>query len=837
MIHRLWVLLFVICFIVVKGFAQRTQYIVIIVVDGARYTETFGDSTHSFIPFIWGELAPQGVVYSNYYNDGKTQTNPGHASILSGVWQYISNDGSEYSHSPSIFEYIRSQKNIPEAALWVALGKDKLNVLAHSSHPEYGAGASVRTSLDPSDDALTMENVRYVLLNHKSRITIANFAKTDIEGHAGSWENYTGGIKRADSLIAELWRWIQADPTLKNKTTMIVTNDHGRHTTDFVNHGDGCEGCRHIMLMILGPDTPKGIVDPLLSSQIDIAKTVAKMMRFSAPLAQGKVLASAVAAASNISLSLTNAPAGKISGDYLLQWSAGASAESLSTLIEYSNDGGTSWNHLHTIPGKDSSYLWNTKGLKDGTRYRIRIEITGDTTYGTAASQQNFTIDNPGNGAPDIQLTYPDRNVILSGTVQVQWEAADAEGDQLTMTISGSTDNGVTWLPISAGLQNTGSYSWQTEPFANSKSFRLKITCYDDSTSTMIISTLFEIENLRKKAMSMMRTVGNGNGIISANVCLQEQLTGDAYRVSFSDGPFAGKRYSIRNMTKNIDLLSNIQFPGDGSEGPLFDGLRLAITDYPEPVHNPDSTLWTIGNSPLFVVVNLPEINLPDGNIQALPEAADYEIRISGTIVDTSKDYLGAFPTPMYFTVVNTTTNHKVPIVLTELSPDGKFSFGDDLYFFMKDSTGKEVLSWELFVNGEPDDALPLPGDIFRVATTKPITSADVYEFVGAVTSVPAHSGGPGDFSLSQNYPNPFNPSTTIRCNVPIASHLRLELYDVLGRRVNTYFDGIVAKGPHTFVIDGSSLSSGTYFLRMTASGVTNRDRIVSRVLRMVLMR
>jgi hypothetical protein len=819
--------------------AQKTRHVVIVVIDGARYSETFGDSTHALIPYLWNELGPQGVIYTRYYNDGKTQTNPGHASVLCGTYQYISNDGSEYSHSPSIFEYFRKQKNLPVTDCWVALGKDKLNVLANSNHPDYGAlyGASVRASTSPADDHMTMENVKNVLLNNRSRITIANFASTDVDAHAGSWEKYTASIKRADSLVAVLWRFVQDDPGLKNRTTLIVTNDHGRHTGDFTNHGDGCDGCRHIMLMVLGPDTPDGVIDSTLYGQVDIAPTVGTMMRFTTPLAAGKVIGSAVASAANVSLTLTNAPAAKIAGNVPLTWSVGAVHETVSTLIEYSRDDGRSWLELKNTTARDSLFLWNTTLVPDGTRYRLRIQIFGDTTYGIVQTLQSFIVDNPGNGAPDAVLLSPNRNIIVSGTQQITWAAADAEGDPLTVSLSGSTDNGITWNSIVAGYANSGSIDWNTLQFANSKSFLIKLICSDGGASTTVLSPRFEVENKRPNIQSLKQTAGTGNGVVTANVCEAGQLTGNTYRISFTDGIFASKRYSIFNVTATSVLLTNVPFPGDGSEGPLFDGIRIAVTDYEEPTHNKDSTGWIKGSSTLFSKVLLPELVLPEGNVQALPEAADYEIRISNTVIDTSKEYFGAMPTPLYYTVYNTSAQRKTSIVLSELSPDGKLSFGDDLYLFKQDSSGKEVLTWEIFMDGESGSVLPVGGDVFRIATFKPITGNDRFEFSTAVASVPEWNGLPRQYSLSQNYPNPFNPATTIVAELPAAGIVTVKVYDMLGREINTVVNRHLPAGLHQFQLNASMLSSGIYFYRLISISSDGSVQWFSPVHKMVFLK
>ncbi|HXG01086.1 MAG TPA: T9SS type A sorting domain-containing protein [Bacteroidota bacterium] len=74
----------------------------------------------------------------------------------------------------------------------------------------------------------------------------------------------------------------------------------------------------------------------------------------------------------------------------------------------------------------------------------------------------------------------------------------------------------------------------------------------------------------------------------------------------------------------------------------------------------------------------------------------------------------------------------------------------------------------------------------------------------------------PRVFQLLPNYPNPFNPTTTIRFAVEASAPATLELYDVLGQRVATLFDGLAEAGRYYRVnVDGSKLSSGTYIYRL----------------------
>jgi hypothetical protein len=91
------------------------------------------------------------------------------------------------------------------------------------------------------------------------------------------------------------------------------------------------------------------------------------------------------------------------------------------------------------------------------------------------------------------------------------------------------------------------------------------------------------------------------------------------------------------------------------------------------------------------------------------------------------------------------------------------------------------------------------------------------------VTGVLYQSTLPTVFALHQNYPNPFNPNTSIRFDLPKASHVVLKIYDMLGREVRTLEQGDYTAGFFNVVWDGrndngNSVSSGIYTYRLTAT-------------------
>jgi len=93
----------------------------------------------------------------------------------------------------------------------------------------------------------------------------------------------------------------------------------------------------------------------------------------------------------------------------------------------------------------------------------------------------------------------------------------------------------------------------------------------------------------------------------------------------------------------------------------------------------------------------------------------------------------------------------------------------------------------------------------------------------------PVGTDDPGEqplaFELHQNYPNPFNPETTISFTLPEQEQVRLEVYDITGRRVATLADGPMPAGHHSVRFDAgnhTSMSSGVYLYRIRAGDRTD---------------
>ena len=94
-------------------------------------------------------------------------------------------------------------------------------------------------------------------------------------------------------------------------------------------------------------------------------------------------------------------------------------------------------------------------------------------------------------------------------------------------------------------------------------------------------------------------------------------------------------------------------------------------------------------------------------------------------------------------------------------------------------------------------------------------------------TAVDGSEGQISTFELYQNFPNPFNPTTTIAYQLPVRTHVRLGIFNVLGQEVMALQNGEYAAGPHVVRFDASGLPSGVYFYRLEAGVFTQTRKCV----------
>jgi hypothetical protein len=303
------------------GMAQqrKTENVFIITLDGFRWQELFMGADSALIqdkkytpdsleirslfwmkspeerrkkllPFFWTTLATGGQLYGNRkFNNNVDCSNkmwfsyPGYSEILCGFVddERINSNDKIDNPNVTVLEFLnRTQEyggKVAAFASWdvipyvvnekrsgvpvnggYELAKDKnlseREIFLNELQPKIpGHWGSVR------QDAFTHYYAMEYLKKHKPKVLYISYGETDDFAHDGRYDQYLKSAYRTDQFIQELWQWVQSQPGYKNKTTFLITTDHGRGTEPverWKSHGDEIPGADQIWLAVIGPDTP-----------------------------------------------------------------------------------------------------------------------------------------------------------------------------------------------------------------------------------------------------------------------------------------------------------------------------------------------------------------------------------------------------------------------------------------------------------------------------------------------------------------------------------------------------------------------------------------------------
>jgi len=92
-------------------------------------------------------------------------------------------------------------------------------------------------------------------------------------------------------------------------------------------------------------------------------------------------------------------------------------------------------------------------------------------------------------------------------------------------------------------------------------------------------------------------------------------------------------------------------------------------------------------------------------------------------------------------------------------------------------------------------------------------------------------------YQLYQNYPNPFNPSTTIKFDIPVSSHVKIKIYDMLGREIVVLVNGQFPAGTHSVIWNSMGYASGIYFYKIETTCPENSGKGYKAFKKMVFLR
>jgi len=191
---------------------------------------------------------------------------------------------------------------------------------------------------------------------------------------------------------------------------------------------------------------------------------------------------------------------------------------------------------------------------------------------------------------------------------------------------------------------------------------------------------------------------------------------------------------------------------------------------------------------------------------------------------------------PGIFTVEGNYVNPNLEIELGGLVPGAEH---DQLVV-----TGDATIDGTLRVFLE-DGYIPSVGDTYTILTAASTTgSFDVVELpdgiqaavdvqsdhvnliVTNVTVANEPDATPTGFTMEPIYPNPFNNSATVTFTLDAPRHIRISLFDILGREIEVLVEGVRLAGEHEIIFDGQGVPSGVYLVRVEAEGFVQTRRI-----------
>ncbi|MFZ4590729.1 MAG: T9SS type A sorting domain-containing protein [Ignavibacteria bacterium] len=106
-------------------------------------------------------------------------------------------------------------------------------------------------------------------------------------------------------------------------------------------------------------------------------------------------------------------------------------------------------------------------------------------------------------------------------------------------------------------------------------------------------------------------------------------------------------------------------------------------------------------------------------------------------------------------------------------------------------------------------------------------TAQKAYDSITAVSVINIGTEVPAKYNLLQNYPNPFNNTSNLKFEIVNTGNIKITVYDVQGREVQTLVNERLVAGTYEVKFDGSMLTSGVYFYKMVTEGFTETKKML----------
>lgn len=323
---------------------KKTENVILITLDGARTQEIFGgldselykkidkdaekrkifqkfnaptakERREKLMPFFWNTwMENHGSIAGNraLKSEVKTTNNllfsfPGYSEILTGEAHddVIKSNDRIQNQFPSVLQFLQAKMNLNENqvasfASWEVMNEIATNkkdaFLINAGYENYKSDdAEIQVLNKAQTEAPTpwdsvrhdYYTFRFALAHLKKfhpRVLHIGFGETDDWAHDKRYDMVIDALHRTDDYLRQLWLFLQTDKQYANKTSIIITVDHGRGITekDWFSHGEDIAEARNIWMAFISPDS--NLRGEWYNSetiyQNQIAATLAKYLNF-----------------------------------------------------------------------------------------------------------------------------------------------------------------------------------------------------------------------------------------------------------------------------------------------------------------------------------------------------------------------------------------------------------------------------------------------------------------------------------------------------------------------------------------------------------------------------
>lgn len=326
----------------VRGATPKTENVILVTTDGLRWEEVFrgadevllskeygnvGDTNalrglfwrpsveerrRALFPFLWGTVARKGQLWGNRdlksdvrVTNGRNFSYPGYNEFLTGIADpAIDSNDKKLNVNTNVFEWLARQPGFEgrvaavvnwDVLPWILNGpRSKMPIWSGFDVPEGTVRMEVPEALTEMVgpgrtiwsgvllDTFVGYASRHALKTMRPRAMYVSYGETDDWAHEGRYERYLRSAHEFDRYLAGLWDWVQSVPEYRDRTSLVITTDHGRGPAPLAwkDHGQQILGSAYIWVGVIGPDTPaagerSGV--PLMR-QAQVASTVAALV-------------------------------------------------------------------------------------------------------------------------------------------------------------------------------------------------------------------------------------------------------------------------------------------------------------------------------------------------------------------------------------------------------------------------------------------------------------------------------------------------------------------------------------------------------------------------------